>query len=67
MAQTIWYFLCSKAVQYYSCVYVGDICYLHVLGQGIVFLNSYEVAFDLLEKRGVIYSDRQRMVMAVEV
>lgn len=32
-----------------------------------MFLNSHEVALDLLEKRGAIYSDRQRMVMAVEM
>ncbi|KAK0479198.1 cytochrome P450 [Armillaria novae-zelandiae] len=42
----------------------GEVCYLHVLGQGIVFLNSADAASDLLDKRGAIYSDRpeQKMV-----
>ncbi|KAK0499180.1 cytochrome P450 [Armillaria luteobubalina] len=29
----------------------GDVCYLHVLGQGIVFLSSANAASDLLDKR----------------
>ncbi|KAG8221648.1 cytochrome P450 [Butyriboletus roseoflavus] len=41
----------------------GDITYLHVFGQGIVFLNTPEVVFNLLEKRGSIYSDKPRLVM----
>jgi len=41
----------------------GDVVYLHVLGQGLVFLNSPEAVFDLLDKRGSIYSDRPQQVM----
>ncbi|TFK34662.1 cytochrome P450 [Crucibulum laeve] len=41
----------------------GDVTYLHVLGQGLVFLNSPEAAFDLLDKRGSIYSDKPQLVM----
>ncbi|KAG5718859.1 O-methylsterigmatocystin oxidoreductase [Termitomyces sp. T112] len=41
----------------------GDIVYLHVLGQGLVFLNSPEAAFELLDKRGSIYSDKPYLVM----
>jgi hypothetical protein len=45
----------------------GDVVYLHVLGQGLVFLNSPEAAFDLLDKRGSIYSDKPSLVMAGEL
>ena len=38
-----------------------------MFGQGLVFLNTPEVAFDLLEKRGVIYSDKPRFVMVGEL
>lgn len=41
--------------------------YLHVFGQGLVFLNSYEAAVDLLEKKGSIYSDKPSLVMAGEL
>jgi hypothetical protein len=45
----------------------GDVVYLHILGQGLVFLNSPEAAFDLLDKRGSIYSDKPSLVMAGEL
>jgi hypothetical protein len=45
----------------------GDVVYLHVLGQGLVFLNSPEAADDLLDKRGAIYSDKPKLVMAGEL
>ncbi|KAF8880650.1 cytochrome P450 [Infundibulicybe gibba] len=45
----------------------GDVCYLHVLGQGLVFLSSPEAALDLLDKRGSIYSDKPHLVMAGEL
>lgn len=45
----------------------GDVVYLHVLGQGLVFLNSPEAAVDLLDKRGSIYSDKPSLVMAGEL
>ena len=41
--------------------------YIHVFGQGLVFLNTYEAASALLEKRGSIYSDRAELVMAGEL
>ncbi len=43
---------------------VGDIVYLHVFGQGLLFLNTYEIAIDLLERKGAIYSDKPALVMA---
>ncbi|EED77015.1 predicted protein, partial [Postia placenta Mad-698-R] len=41
-----------------------DVVYLHVFGQGLVFLNDYDAAVDLLEKRGAIYSDKPGLIMA---
>ena len=38
--------------------------YLHVFGQGLLFLNNYESVVELLEKRGAIYSDKPGLVMA---
>ena len=48
-------------------VVAGEVVYLHVFGQGLLFVNSYEAAVDLLEKRGAIYSDKPKMVMAGEL
>ncbi|OJT04437.1 O-methylsterigmatocystin oxidoreductase [Trametes pubescens] len=45
----------------------GDVVYLHVFGQGLLFLNTYEAAIDLLEKKGSIYSDKPALVMAGEL
>lgn len=41
--------------------------YVHVFGQGLLFVNSYEAAFDLMEKKGSIYSDKPHLVMAGEL
>ncbi|KAI0360720.1 cytochrome P450 [Trametes cingulata] len=57
----LWVRAASWAEQY------GDVVYLRVFGQGILFLNSYEVAVDVLEKRGVAYADKPRMVMCTEL
>ncbi|KZP11704.1 cytochrome P450 [Athelia psychrophila] len=40
----------------------GSIVYLHIFGQGIVFLNTPEAVSELLDKRGDIYSDRPQFV-----
>jgi hypothetical protein len=45
----------------------GRITYLHAFGQGLVFLNTPEAALALLDKRGAIYSDKPRLVMAGEL
>ena len=46
---------------------VGDLVFLHGLGQNILVLNSQTVIMDLLEQRHKIYSDRPRMVVAGEL
>lgn len=45
----------------------GELVYLNIFGQGILFVNTHEAAVDLLEKRGAIYSDKPKMVMAGEL
>ncbi|CAL1711055.1 unnamed protein product [Somion occarium] len=45
----------------------GEIVYLHVFGQGLVFLNTHEVALDLMDRKGSIYSDKPALVMAGEL
>jgi len=46
---------------------VGKVVYVHVFGQGLVFLNTAEACADLLEKRGTIYSDKPHLVMCGEL
>lgn len=41
----------------------GDIMYIHVFGQGLVFCNTAQVATDLLDKKGSIYSDKPHLIM----
>src|ERR1700743_2412813 len=38
----------------------GDLIYFRILGQSFLVVNSLEVARDLMEKRGNIYSGRPR-------
>lgn len=41
--------------------------YVKVLNKAILAINSFDIARDLMEKRGAIYSDRPRMVLLNEV
>ncbi|KAJ0117156.1 cytochrome [Diaporthe amygdali] len=45
----------------------GPIIYLNMLGQPIVVLHSAKAAQDLLARRGAMYSDRPRLVLAGEL
>jgi hypothetical protein len=45
----------------------GDVVYLHIFGQGLVFLNSPAAVFELMERRSAIYSDRAPLVMVTEL
>jgi len=40
----------------------GDIIYISVGGQGVLILNSFKVAADLLDRRAGIYSSRMRTI-----
>ena len=50
-----------------SWIISGDIVYLRILGQDLLFINSYEVATDLLDKRSTVYSSRPHIVMVHEL
>ncbi|KAJ8487799.1 hypothetical protein ONZ51_g3966 [Trametes cubensis] len=45
----------------------GDVVYLHIFGQGILFLNTFEATVDLLDKRGGAYAGRPYTVMCSEL
>ena len=41
--------------------------YMSAFGKNILVINSIEAAHDLLEKQSSIYSDRERMVMVLDL
>ena len=41
--------------------------YLNALGQPIIVLNSLKPAFELLDRRANIYSDRPRLIVANDI
>ncbi|KAJ3532238.1 hypothetical protein NMY22_g7821 [Coprinellus aureogranulatus] len=45
----------------------GDVLYFHILGSENIVLSSYEAATELLDIRGLTYSDRPRAIMAGEL
>jgi hypothetical protein len=46
---------------------LGDVVYANVFGQDIVILNSFAAAWDLLERRSSIYSDRTPFPMLIDL
>lgn len=45
----------------------GDICSVTVLGQTLIIINSAKIAFDILDKKSSIYSDRPTLQMGGEL
>ncbi|KAG1836042.1 cytochrome P450 [Suillus subalutaceus] len=45
----------------------GPITHIRIFNQSLVFLNTPKAVFDLLDKRGSIYSDKPHLVMAGEL
>jgi hypothetical protein len=45
----------------------GPITHIRIFNQSLVFLNTPKAVFDLLDKRGSIYSDKPHLVMASEL
>lgn len=45
----------------------GDICSVTVLGQPLIILNSAKAAFEMLDKKSAIYSDRPALQMGGEL
>ncbi|ESK85729.1 cytochrome p450, partial [Moniliophthora roreri MCA 2997] len=61
LSQEAWHTFTEWKKQY------GDLVYINVAGQDIVILNSHKVAADLLDRRGPIYSNRPRWIVASEI
>ena len=55
------FFLMPETIQ------LGDVIHLSALGQHTIILNSVEAAWDLLEKRSSVYSDRMELPMIVDL
>ena len=49
--------------QYFSYLLSGDLVYLNVLGNSLLYCNSAEMAYELFERRSAIYSDRPYIPM----
>ena len=45
----------------------GGIIHVKVFGETFIFLNDYDIAVDLLDKRSAIYSSKPRLVMLREM
>lgn len=52
---------------FYRSLLIGDLVYVENFGSPMLFINSYEVTSDLLEKRSAIYSDRPNVTMLSEL
>ncbi|EEB90484.1 hypothetical protein MPER_11305, partial [Moniliophthora perniciosa FA553] len=61
LSQEAWHTFTEWKKQY------GDLVYINVAGQDIVIMNSHKVAADLLDRRGPIYSNRPRWIVASEI
>ncbi|KAL1937278.1 hypothetical protein VTO73DRAFT_13887 [Trametes versicolor] len=47
--------------------YASDVLYFTALGTPLLVINSFEVAHELLDKKGALYSSRPRLVMIKEL
>lgn len=45
----------------------GPVTHIRIFNQSLVFLNTPKVVFDLLDRRGSIYSDKPHLIMAGEL
>lgn len=45
----------------------SDVIHLNLAGTHLLVVNSYEAAFELFDKRSVIYSDRPHLYMLAEL
>lgn len=62
LGENLW-FVCINIDVIASDALTGDLVYVKVFGQGMVFVNSAEVAYDMFEKASSIYSDRSEFPM----
>ncbi|KAJ7321576.1 cytochrome P450 [Mycena albidolilacea] len=45
----------------------GPLVHMNIVGQSILIMNTHKVAADLLDRRGPIYSNRPRFIVASEI
>ena len=57
-------FLADSMMTYHAVQLSEYMMYLNALGQPILVLNSLKAAFDLLDRRANIYSDRPNLIVA---
>ena len=57
MGSRIWRVI-LPGIDFTTDLFEGDVVHVNAMGQHIVYLNTYEAACDLLEKRTSKYSDR---------
>lgn len=69
MGATVWWVLIipSTIIHFHPKYLAGNLVYLHLFGQGFLYLNTYEDTVELLEKRGAVYADRPHSVMRSEL
>lgn len=67
MGRPVWYDSQTMSHTSFAYSFIGGMVYVKVLNQAILAISSFDIARDLLEKRGAIYSDRPRMVLLNEV
>ncbi|TFK21388.1 cytochrome P450 [Coprinopsis marcescibilis] len=60
-AKELWIPAMDWAKQY------GSLVYLHIFGQGLIFVNTREVAHELLERRGPNYADKPQFTMVCDL
>jgi len=64
VGEWIWCVLSTLSVFSRNWWHSGDIIHLDVAGLHLIYLNSYEMAIELLERRSVNYSSRRSSEMA---
>ena len=57
---------CSRLLSF-ELGYSGDLVYVKSFGHGVLYINSYDAAVEILRKRSLIYSSRPPMVMCNKV
>lgn len=61
--EAIWCETLNYFISKYDEDIAGDMVYFSVAGQNLIYVNSFDVAIDLFEKRSSRYSDRAHTTM----
>ena len=52
---------------FFSMKFLGDLVYVKNFTERTVFVNTYDTAVELFDKKGVMYNSRPRLVMCNEL